>query len=242
MSMIVFGDIEATDLDTRTLHPLEISLVLASSALTPIARRTWLILPDGNWPEIKAGLNDVVREMHTANGLLDDIDALWERSQAGETVPTLHDVETEIMAWIGTRNPTRSKVSLAGSGVANYDLHIMRDQMPRLYEMFTYYTYDYGVLRRIGKTINIAAPPEASEGARKSHRSAGDVEMHLAEARWWREFLLRCRRAGIRGLDTTGWGDDEMGDPSDDFVLVSRAHLDRLEAIARDAASSEVAT
>lgn len=230
MGITAFCDIEATGLDTKTLHPLEVSFILTTSALTPVAKETWVILPDGDWPEIKAGLHEAVMTMHTANGLLAEIDGLWERSQAGEAVPTLHDVETEIMGWIGSRNPGRSKLVMAGSGVANYDLHILRDRMPRLYEMFWYFSHDYGVLRRIGKTVNIAAPAEASDAGRKTHRSMDDTEQHLAEARWWRDVLLKCRRAGIRGLDTTGWGADEMPEPGEDFVLIARDRLEALEA------------
>jgi oligoribonuclease len=219
---IIWCDMETTGLDHRRDPILEVALIATTSSLTTIAERTWLHVPP-DWDRIRSDLHPAVDEMHTANGLLADIDALHEKG--GE--PYLFGIEDQIMAWIGSVQAGRGKATIGGSGVASFDIQVIRQQMPRLAQRLNYWSYDIGSVRRVGLLAGIAAPSEMSDGAVKTHRALDDVRMHLAEARWWLDLLTRVRHSGLRGLDTTEWTDmDEVAQAVEVVATAYQAGLD----------------
>lgn len=205
VGIIVWTDIEACGLaDDSPI--LEVAVIITSQRLTRIASSKWLIAPPA-WSVIKERLDQPVLDMHTANGLIADIDAL----HASNTAPSVEQVEGDIISFISQRNPGNGKVTLGGSGVAAYDMRLIKAQMPRLAGMLNYYTYDVGMLRRFGALVNLAAPAEHSDSGSKTHRADDDIEMHLAEAQWWLGLLREAKGAGLVGLSRPA-GDEKVDD------------------------------
>lgn len=114
--------------------------------------------------------DDVVREMHTANGLLGEL-----RTDGG--VPSAvadGRIVDAILAHAGTR-----PVALAGSGVAHFDRRFLAVYLPRLHHRLTHYALDVGVVRRFRA---IAGIDPVYPGA-KAHRALADALAALDEAR-----------------------------------------------------------
>lgn len=192
MGILAWVDIEACGLaDDSPI--LEIGLVVTSQRLTRITAATWLVTPP-NWPDLKADLPDVVLDMHTANGLVADLDA----AHAAGTGQTLAEVEREMIRVLRRSSPGAGRVTLAGSGVASYDHRLFRRQMPDLTEMLNYYTYDIGMVRRFAGLVGIKVP-EVLHAGDKTHRAQDDIEAHLSEAAWFLDIFRSARSAGLTG-------------------------------------------
>jgi oligoribonuclease len=75
--MIVWGDIESTGLNPKKDHLLEVALVVTDDDLREIASASTIMQPVGIKID-SVEMDPVVREMHTKNGLLDEIRAMEE--------------------------------------------------------------------------------------------------------------------------------------------------------------------
>lgn len=70
--MIAFTDVETTDLEPRAAHLLEVAVVITDDSLIEQAHMSVVCRPVGVHID-DVQMPDVVREMHTKNGLLDDV-------------------------------------------------------------------------------------------------------------------------------------------------------------------------
>lgn len=171
-----FIDVETTGLEKHRDPIIEIALILTDIDLNWVTSYEAPIQP---WPGLlKARLesNDFVREMHTKNGLLREI-------ESGNCVRT-EEAEFHVRKII--EKCGYKKVMIAGSGVAQFDQQVIRLQMPSVDELLAYYPMDIGVIRRFIKyTLN---RPDLLLSQRESdHRARGDVHRALDEARYYRD-------------------------------------------------------
>lgn len=197
MGLIAWIDIETTGTDERQDPMLELGIILTSTSMgfTPIARKNFVIKPK----------NIAAAEQRMRNGNSDDPEFVWRMHQTNglwemclaEGRP-IGEVEEEVLAMIAQHNAQRgAKVTLGGSGVAQFDYRFILRQMPDLGAILTYYSQDVGCVRRMAKLCGVSAPAEASDGSLKNHRAIDDITMHLAEARWFTRLFEAAKRAGI---------------------------------------------
>jgi oligoribonuclease len=222
MGIIAWVDLESTGLDFERDPILEFGLLITSqSSLTTIASAQWVICPPA-WPDRKAALNERVFQMHSDNGLIADLDAIWE----GEEMPPLiYDVETEIMQFIAQRSPGGGKVPIAGAGTANYDIHAIRAQMPRLTEMLSWWCYDIGHVRRLAKLCGVEPPEEDISDTVKTHRALDDIRLHLAEAKWHMDLWRLLRKSGLRAPVHPISPEEEQAAAVETTAVLWRQHL-----------------
>lgn len=163
---LLWLDLETTGLNHLTDSILEIAVKLTSPDLLHVhLTGHWPVMPHRPPAEL---LNDpAVLDMHTGNGLLDEVMAegrpLWW-VEAG-----VIDMCRE--AW-GER--AKGNVWLAGSGVAQFDLHWIRHQMPELAKWLNYRTIDVGQIRRLLELVGVAFEQPPTD-----HRAMTDVENSL---------------------------------------------------------------
>lgn len=174
---LLWLDLETTGTDEHADPILEIGVILteARAPFRELAEFTAVIgdgLPDG-WHD---RMPEVVLNMHTVNGLLDEIPtSTWSAPAAAQAV-------------IATMSPfTKAHhVMLAGSGVGHFDRRFLAAQMPALDRWLQFPCLDVGVLRRAmvftGRTDLI---PETGDYDIKPHRGLDDARLHLAE---WRHY------------------------------------------------------
>lgn len=131
--------------------------------------------------------NPEVAKMHRDNGLL-------AACRSDEAV-SLAQAEDEILRMVAeTTTFGAGEFMIAGSGVAQFDLPIVRARLPRVASLLAYYPFDIGVYRRVTKILSGGADvvnptPTSYQDGLKAHRAYADVEAHLAEAWKYRAWL-----------------------------------------------------
>lgn len=190
MGVIAWVDIETTGLDEFQDPILEVAFVVTTQR--PIRRITsgeWLICP----PDLEgaiAKMPDRVLQMHTDNGLIDDL-------RAGKGRPR-DEVDLEIATWIRRSTPGRGgQISYGGSGVERFESKFLPRQLPQTWAALHYAGYDVGSARRI-MGLSGAKPPEiVSVASAGNHRAMSDIDQHIAETEWFVKLYSDPRVQGV---------------------------------------------
>lgn len=134
--------------------------------------------------------NDVVRNMHTVNGLIADLE--WEMSYGTPAAKTIDVVDRDLEQWLDTfLEGDKTHIPYGGSGVAHFDRPYIKRQMPRLNKRITFWAYDSGNDRR---KFRLAGRPWLASATSdlKTHRALDDARMHAEE---WRYSLIAIKTA-----------------------------------------------
>lgn len=175
MPNLLFLDLETTgpDLDDRIVEVA--ALLVRADDLAVLDEYTAVVAldPDG-WAKLRR--LPVVLDMHTSNGLIDDLSDPSKVVELGEA-------EDRLLDWFSDDRP----VTLAGSGVAAFDHPMVRAHMPRLASRLTYYSHDVGHPRRQFReaTGHLLTKVDGL----KTHRALDDVRCHLEEYRTFRQLF-----------------------------------------------------
>lgn len=121
--------------------------------------------------------------MHTENGIVDDLERMISGDCVGMTLATL---EQSIL----DRLPETGKVALGGSGVSHFEREIIRLHMPTLHERLYPFPDDVGIERRSYRRANKRNLVSVIES--KTHRGLGDAQVHLAEIRAFHTYHKRA--------------------------------------------------
>lgn len=117
-------------------------------------------------------MDDVVRQMHTDNGLL-------EQCLSSKAHP-IGMVDARFDRWIRDITESTDHVALAGSGVSHFDRRLIATQIPLTHKRFTYWAYDVGSVRRMLDRIAPSFIYPQPEGG-KAHRAMADAADHRDE-------------------------------------------------------------
>jgi oligoribonuclease len=185
----LYADLETTGLDTDADELVEVAVIGTNADLDELFRGTWLTRPSA------AGLaqmygNKWIRETDTANGIFADLTAA--HAVGPDALLTVPQIEDELMLLLGAHGGLRGKVSLSGSGVAEFDKVFLARLMPTLMGELHYRTTDVGYLRRSYLAATEHNLTEVNDT--KTHRALDDVVAHLAEERTFRD-LFRAHYA-----------------------------------------------
>lgn len=178
------------DLETTGVHHiddpiLEIGMIVTESTppFADLAQGSWVVNPSvsgrGDW---RGRLGDYVKNMHTENGLLRDVEDV-------DVAVGLDQAESEITNMLSTIGREHNFM-LAGSGVGHFDRRFIESQMPKLAKWLQYPNLDVGVIRRafsFAKRDDLVEFGTTFEGEDKPHRGLADVRDHLEE------FRLYCK-------------------------------------------------
>lgn len=172
-------DVETTGLDPINDIILEIGIIITDTDLNEIAAQAWIITPgESRWALRR--MDDVVREMHTTNGLLNELE--------GEGVPPWV-ASDESRAFIQEHDAFGSP--MCGSTV-HFDRSMLNANMRPLLESFSYRNIDVSTIKELSKSW--LAEEDWWENNRepgvKTHRSLGDLRDSIAElqhySQWFR--------------------------------------------------------
>jgi oligoribonuclease (3'-5' exoribonuclease) len=184
---LLWIDLETTGTDHELDPILEIGAIITESdhPFDEVAEFERVI--DPGTLEWKARLDDFVLNMHTENGLLNDIKTTKavspERAEADLCV---------LLAGYAKEH----QFLLAGSGVSHFDRRFIATQMPKVHAFLQYPNLDVGISRRdrerAGRGDLIASGltytgSEHFDG--KPHRGLADARDHLVEYRAYAEQL-----------------------------------------------------
>lgn len=134
--------------------------------------------------------NTVVSDMHTKNGLIDDLDNAAVMGIGYLSAPHIDELVEE---WLDTHlKGNKTHIPIGGSGVSHFDRPYLRREFPKLDARCTFWAYDSGNHRR---SFRLAGRPWVlnSTNAQKTHRALDDARQHAEE---WR-YALTALRTGF---------------------------------------------
>lgn len=193
--LILFLDLETTGTDIPKDEIIEVGLSLVSTepGYPEVGSFSEVVLPSDD-AFLRMMDKKVVREMHQANGLLDEVVQLREdraniNGDAELRAVRSHlvdEVDFQVDEWLRTfTKEDNTHIPLGGSGVTHFDRRFIKHFMPRLDSRLTHWAYDVGVLRR---AFMKAGVKYASIDA-KTHRALDDARVHAEEWRWYQEVI-----------------------------------------------------
>ncbi len=173
---LIWVDCEMTGLDLNKDALVEIAVLVTDSELNILGEGVDLVIK-ANADQL-AGMNDYVREMHTASGLITEIPNGVE----------LSDAEAQIIAYLEKYAPGAGKSPLAGNSVSTDRGFIDRD-LPALSSYLHYRTIDVSSIKELARRwyprIYFAAPAKTG-----NHRALGDIRDSIEELEYYRKAIF----------------------------------------------------
>ncbi|MGQ0465549.1 MAG: oligoribonuclease [Sporichthyaceae bacterium] len=173
---LVWIDCEMTGLDLVSDALVEIAALVTDSELNLLGEGVSVVIrpPDGAVERMLP----VVREMHTASGLLTEL----------PNGTTLADAEAKVMAYLREHVPDGGKVPLAGNSVATDRGFLARD-MPELDGFLHYRIVDVSSVKELARRWYPRAyynsPPKNG-----NHRALADIRESIQELRYYRQAVF----------------------------------------------------
>ncbi len=173
---IVWIDCEMTGLELDHDALVEIACVVTDSELNELDEGIDLVIRTDE--QTLAGMPDIVRQMHTSSGLLNDIPSGLELSEAAALV----------LEYVQKHVPEPRKAPLAGSSVYVDRGFIARD-MPELDAHLHYRLIDVSTIKELSRRWYpraYFASPKKNGG----HRALADILESIAELRYYRAAVM----------------------------------------------------
>jgi len=183
--MLAWMDLEMTGLDPASDVIVEIATLITDDNLELVAEGPDLVVSAS--PEALASMQDVVVEMHTKSGLLDEIRAsALSLAVAGETT----------LAFLKEHIAKPRTVPLCGNSIG-VDRRFLAAQLPEVENFLHYRSIDVSTVKELARRWNPPAYRSAPKKA-KGHRALDDIRESLNELRHYRDtFLSVPPTAGI---------------------------------------------
>lgn len=176
--MIVWVDCEMTGLDPARHVLVEIAALVTDDDLNILGDGEGLDLVIHATEDELAEMDDFVRDMHTRNGLLDEI--------RSSTV-SVEEAQKQVMDYVGQFISEPRTAPLAGNSIAS-DRKFIAAYMPEFDEFLHYRMIDVSSFKELARRWN----PEVLEGAPEkgmAHRALADIVESIRELDYYRRAL-----------------------------------------------------
>jgi oligoribonuclease len=173
---LVWIDCEMTGLDLSNDALVEIACVVTDGELNKLDDGVDVVIKPT--AEALDGMGDVVRQMHTVSGLLEEL-------PAGLTLAEAQDL---VLSYIRQHVPESRKVPLCGNSIATDRAFLARD-MPELDGYLHYRMVDVSSIKELARRWYpraYFASPEKHGG----HRALADIRESIRELRYYREAVF----------------------------------------------------
>jgi len=173
---IVWIDCEMTGLDLVADALVEVAALVTDSELTVLGDGVDVVIrpPDAALEQMR----DVVRTMHTASGLLEELDAGMSLAEA----------EKAVLDYVRGFVPDGRRAPLAGNSVSTDRGFLARD-MPELENHLHYRIIDVSSIKELARRwyprVYFASPEK-----RGGHRALADIRESIEELKYYREALF----------------------------------------------------
>ncbi|GAA4286609.1 oligoribonuclease [Georgenia daeguensis] len=173
---IVWIDCEMTGLDLEKDALIEVAVVVTDSELVPLDAGVDLVIAPT--PGSVEQMGDVVRTMHTASGLLEELDAGL----------TMADAQEKVLEYVRRWVPEPRKAPLAGNSVGTDRSFLARD-MPELVDHLHYRIIDVSSIKELARRWYPRAYFQ-SPAKNGGHRALADILESIDELRYYRAVLF----------------------------------------------------
>jgi oligoribonuclease len=173
---IVWIDCEMTGLDLVADALVEVAVLVTDSDLTVLGDGVDVVIrpPADSLTQMR----DVVRQMHTTSGLLDELDA----------GVTLEEAQRIVLEYVRAFVPESRRAPLAGNSIATDRGFLARD-MPELENHLHYRIIDVSSIKELARRwyprVYFASPEK-----RGGHRALADIRESIEELKYYREALF----------------------------------------------------
>ncbi len=174
--LLVWVDCEMTGLDLTRDALIEIACIVTDSELAALDDGLDLVIKPP--AEALESMPDVVREMHTASGLLGEL-------SSGLTLAEAQDLTLDYVRGHVTEP---RKVPLCGNSIATDRAFLARD-MPELDGYLHYRMVDVSSIKELARRWYPRAY-YASPEKRGGHRALADIRESIRELRYYRETIF----------------------------------------------------
>jgi oligoribonuclease len=171
-------DLEMTGLDPAREVIVEIATLVTDDDLGVVAEGPDLVIHQPS--EVLADMDDVVREMHAASGLLAEITT---------STVTLEDAGRATLEFIRSHVPEPRTVPLCGNSIGT-DRRFLAAHLPEIEAHLHYRSIDVSTVKELCRRWYPAAFAAAPE-KRGGHRALDDVRESIAELAYYRSTILR---------------------------------------------------
>src|SRR5215470_3273919 len=173
---LVWIDCEMTGLNLERDALIEIACLVTDGTLEVLGEGLDLVIKPP--PEALDQMEDVVREMHTASGLLNEL-------AAGIT---LAEAQDQVLGYVRKYISEPRRVPLAGNSIATDRVFIARD-MPELDAFLHYRMVDVSSIKELARRwyprAYFASPPKHG-----GHRALADIRESITELQYYREAVF----------------------------------------------------
>ncbi|MFE0879223.1 oligoribonuclease [Streptomyces smyrnaeus] len=173
---MVWIDCEMTGLSLSDDALIEVAALVTDSELNVLGDGVDIVIrPPAHALE---AMPEVVREMHTTSGLLEELDA----------GTTLADAEARVLAYVREWVPEAGKAPLCGNSVSTDRGFLARD-MPALDGHLHYRIVDVSSVKELARRWYPRAYYNSPE-KNGNHRALADIRESIAELRYYREAVF----------------------------------------------------
>ena len=169
---LIWVDCEMTGLSAENDALVEIAVLVTDSQLNVLGEGVDLVIKTTQ--EKLDGMNDFVRQMHTASGLITEI----------PNGVSLEEASGAILEYLNKYAPGAGKSPLAGNSVYVDRLFIARD-LPEVHSYLHYRTVDVSSIKELARRwyprAYFAAPKKTG-----NHRALGDIRDSIDELDYYR--------------------------------------------------------
>src|SRR4051794_41696091 len=166
-----------TGLDPQVDVLVEVAVVVTDSELTLLDDGLDILIATD--PAKLDGMLDIVREMHTASGLLEAL---------ASATTTLEEAEQQVLEYVRRFAPERRKAPLCGNSIATDRSFLVR-YMPALDDHLHYRMIDVSTIKELARRwyprAYFNAPPKLG-----GHRALADIVDSITELRYYREAVF----------------------------------------------------
>ena len=175
--MLVWMDLEMTGLEPARHVIVEIATIITDDELNIVAEGPDLVV---HQPEEALALMDqIVVEMHTKSGLLDQIRA---------STITLEDAGAQTLAFIKQHVPEARKVPLCGNSIG-MDRRFLDAYLPEIENHLHYRSVDVSSIKELVRRWYPGLLNGRNQKA-GSHRALDDIRESVAELKFYREHIF----------------------------------------------------
>ncbi|CAM5535210.1 oligoribonuclease [Streptomyces sp. URMC 127] len=173
---MVWIDCEMTGLSLSDDALIEVAALVTDSELNILGDGVDIVVRPP--AEALVTMPEVVRQMHTASGLLAEL----------EKGTTLEDAEQQVLAYVREHVPEPGKAPLCGNSVGTDRGFLARD-MPALESHLHYRIVDVSSVKELARRwyprAYFASPKKSG-----NHRALADIRESIAELRYYREAIF----------------------------------------------------
>ena len=174
---IVWIDCEMTGLELEVDELVEVAAIVTDFDLTPLDEGIDVVIRPSQ--RARDNMGEFVTKMHTASGLITQLDDGMSVEEAQE----------QVLAYIKQHVPEAGKAPLAGNSVGT-DKTFLVKQMPQIVDHLHYRILDVSTIKELARRWFPRAyfqSPEKTGG----HRALGDIQDSIRELAYYRKAVFR---------------------------------------------------